>query len=312
MRVKPAQPGDRPRQLKDRCRQLSSGIDADHVVGATSHQEGALESLGVKPGDCAEGGDRGPNAAPLREVHEEIPSPRVNLAVALGSDHVPVGGLVGLSAHAADSSGLGGLGDRRRRRAWCRPSPCYPRRVVGRAVDPRTEDTIVYDLLRTPAGGSEAQVVGQAVFRNGRSRVVATDEIRLAVEEQLARAFVDRVRADERPRGYRRAGRGEVDMLVPGMAEHFIARLRGLWLGYPDGSVVTAREATAEAGATSSPRPEPSDSGAPVTDPAVRRSTLALSDRILNTRPLVRANPPEAARRPEGAPPHRTDCGWIT
>ena len=39
------------------------------------------------------------------------------------------------------------------------------------------------------------------------------------------------------------AGSGMVDMLVPGMAEHFIARLRGLWLSYPDGSVVTARAA---------------------------------------------------------------------
>ena len=63
--------------------------------------------------------------------------------------------------------------------------------------------------------------------------------------QQLVGAHADRVQADERPRGYRRSGRGIVEMLVPGMAEHFIARLRGLWLSYPDGSVVTARPGAA-------------------------------------------------------------------
>jgi len=38
--------------------------------------------------------------------------------------------------------------------------------------------------------------------------------VRVAVEELLGRAFVDRVQADERPRGYRRSGQGIVDMLV--------------------------------------------------------------------------------------------------
>ena len=72
----------------------------------------------------------------------------------------------------------------------------------------------------------------------------APEAVSVAVLELLQRPFVDRVQADERPRGYRRSGRGIVDMLVPGMAEHFIARMRGLWLPYPDGTVVTAREAT--------------------------------------------------------------------
>src|SRR5918996_1324058 len=80
--------------------------------------------------------------------------------------------------------------------------------MIDQHADPRTEDTLVFELLR-------------------------------------GRAFVDRVRPDERPRGYRRTGRGIVDLLVPGMPEHFIARMRGLWLSYPDGSVITARAAAA-------------------------------------------------------------------
>src|SRR6187399_2004388 len=112
-------------------------------------------------------------------------------------------------------------------------------------VDPRTEDTLSYALLSTKRNAGEPTVVGHATFKNGTTIVDAPDAIRTAVEELLDRAFVDRVRADERPRGYRRTGHGIVDLLVPGMPEHFIARMRGLWLSYPDGSVITARAATA-------------------------------------------------------------------
>jgi hypothetical protein len=188
--------------------------------------------------------------------------------------------------------------------------------MLQRSADPRTEDMIVYELLRTARGASTPEVVGRAVFRGGQSQVDAPESIAIAVEELLARAFVDRVRADERPRGYRRSGRGIVDMLVPGMAEHFIARLRGLWLSYPDGSVVTARVA----GAGDGPQQEaPRASLAadlaespPITDAAVRRGTLANADR--QARPLVRAHDPYDGLRPEeasGGPLSRSDCGWL-
>lgn len=183
--------------------------------------------------------------------------------------------------------------------------------MIDRSADPRTDDTLVYDLLRTPRGAAEPEVVGHATFRGGRAVVDAPEGVRVAVEELLARAFVDRVQADERPRGYRRSGRGIVDMLVPGMAEHFIARLRGLWLSYPDGSVVTARPG---GGSSSVPTLDPSDTGTPVTDAQVRRATLVNADRRLNVRPLVLAHAPEVGRRPEGSPISeisRTDCGWI-
>jgi hypothetical protein len=122
--------------------------------------------------------------------------------------------------------------------------------MTDRPMDPRTEDRITYELLRTDRASGSSEVVGRATFHEGRSTVQAPEDIAVAVRELLGRAFVDRVQADERPRGYRRTGRGQVDMLVPGMAEHFIARLRGLWLPYPDGTVVTARE-----GAAASPWP---------------------------------------------------------
>lgn len=189
--------------------------------------------------------------------------------------------------------------------------------MIDRAADPRTEDTIVFELLRTPPGGATAEVVGRATFRGGRSSVEAPDAIAVAVNEQLERAFVDRVQADERPRGYRRSGRGIVDMLVPGMPEHFIARMRGLWLSYPDGSVVTARGA---AGAPPTGRlpmlPGLTEAGPPVTDPSVRRMTLAAADQTVGSRPLVRPNPPDTGLRPESVagearPVSRTDCGWL-
>jgi hypothetical protein len=184
--------------------------------------------------------------------------------------------------------------------------------MIGPVSDPRTEDTIVFELLRTGPGEDSPQVVGSATYRGGRSSIEAPEEIRIAVEELLARAFVDRIQADERPRGYRRSGRGIVEMLVPGMPEHFLARLRGLWLSYPDGSVVTAREAAAAEPPQASP-PAAFDPGPPVTDPAVRRATLAASDRLLRARPLVRTSPPEPGLRetPLAGPSRRTDCGWV-
>ncbi|CAN5836457.1 hypothetical protein BH20CHL8_BH20CHL8_07630 [soil metagenome] len=188
--------------------------------------------------------------------------------------------------------------------------------MIDRQADPRTEDTIVFELLSTPRGSTEPAVVGTATFRAATTSVDAPDAVRLAVEEQLSRGFVDRVQADERPRGYRRSGRGMVDLLVPGMPEHFIARLRGLWLSYPDGSVVTARQ-TDTGGSTTIALPEVVDMGPPVTDPSLRRATLRSADQALGTRPLVRPHPPDIGVRPEeeesaaSGPVRRTDCGWL-
>lgn len=187
--------------------------------------------------------------------------------------------------------------------------------MFDRSTDRRTEDTVVFEVLRTARGAEAAEVVGTATFQGGRTTIDAPDEVQIAIEELLARAFVDRVKADERPRGYRRSGSGMVDMLVPGMPEHFIARLRGLWLSYPDGSVVTARPASD--GTAARPRSvEPSETGAPVTDAQVRRSTLNNADRRLGVRPLVLPHAPDDGRRPEGElasgpSVDRTDCGWI-
>ncbi len=176
-------------------------------------------------------------------------------------------------------------------------------------VDPRTEDTIVFELLRSVPGSATADVLGLATFRGGASKVEAEGDVGIAVRELLQQPYVDRLQADERPRGYRRTGRGTVDMLVPGMPEHFIARLRGLWLAYPDGSVITARETTQLPNA---PIIAVSEPGPPVRDAARRRQTLAESDRILNARPLVHSNPPPPATRAGAEPLHRTDCGWLT
>jgi hypothetical protein len=191
--------------------------------------------------------------------------------------------------------------------------------MLQRSADPRTEDTIVFELLRTPRGATTSEVVGRAVFRGGRSRVDAPEAVAVAVEELLGRAFVDRIQADERPRGYRRSGRGIVDMLVPGMPEHFIARMRGLWLSYPDGTVVTARESAPEVGLHAEPPraallPDLAESNPQVTDAAVRRGTLAAADRSLQARPLVRAHAPFDGLRPEelpSGPVGRSDCGWL-
>jgi hypothetical protein len=197
--------------------------------------------------------------------------------------------------------------------SWAAVAALSSAHMIDRTADPRTDDTLTYELLVTRASAPEPEIVGHATFRGGRTRVEAPEGIRVAVEELLARAFVDRVQADERPRGYRRSGRGIVDMLVPGMAEHFIARLRGLWLSYPDGTVVTARSA----GSVSSlpTTGDSADAGSPVTDPRVRRSTLVRADRLLGTRPLVRPHAPDDGTRPThpaaAGPVGRTDCGWL-
>jgi hypothetical protein len=185
-------------------------------------------------------------------------------------------------------------------------------------IDPiarlRTEDTIVYELVQGSQGSDDRRVVGTATFRDGVSTVDAPAAISLAVEELLSRPFVDRVQADERPRGYRRSRSGQVDLLVPGMPEHFVARMRGLWLAYPDGSLITARPA---AGTPTIPGPRAAlpdlgEGEAPVTDPAVRRATLADSGELLGAGPLVRASEPETGIR-SGEPRvvARTDCGWL-
>jgi hypothetical protein len=188
--------------------------------------------------------------------------------------------------------------------------------MIHRAADPRTEDVIVFELLSTARGSQTPTVVGHATFRGGTTTVEAPDAIRIAVEELLARAFVDRVQSDERPRGYRRSGRGMVDMLVPGMPEHFMARLRGLWLPYPDGSVVTARQSTG--GPAAIVVAEASEAAPPVTDATTRRATLGVAEQTLATSPLTRAHAPETGIRPAGAaaprttgPVGRSDCGWL-
>lgn len=190
--------------------------------------------------------------------------------------------------------------------------------MIDRQADPRTEDRITFDLLRTERGAPGPTVVGRAEFLNGTSAVDAPEAIKVAVEELLERAFVDRVQADERPRGYRRSGRPMVDMLVPGMAEHFIARLRGLWLPYPDGSIVTAREATAGGSVPALTAPEAADAAPPVTDAAVRRQSLETADQTAGGRALVTSHAPEIGIRPATAltvptrgPVSRTDCGWL-
>jgi hypothetical protein len=185
-------------------------------------------------------------------------------------------------------------------------------------IDPiarlRTEDTIVYELLQGSQGGDPPTVVGTATFRDGDSKIDAPEAIAVAVEELLARPFVDRVQADERPRGYRRSRRGQVDLLVPGMPEHFVARMRGLWLAYPDGMLITARPASSRP-PVPGPRaalPDVTEGEAPVIDPAVRRATLAESGELLGTRPLVRPNEPATGIRPgEHRAVARTDCGWL-
>ena len=180
--------------------------------------------------------------------------------------------------------------------------------MIDRTADPRTDDTLVYELVRAERGAAEPDVIGHATFHAGRVVVDAPEGVKVAVEELLSRAFVDRVQADERPRGYRRSGRGIVEMLVPGMAEHFIARLRGLWLSYPDGSVVTARPGAAMS--TAPTVADPSDTGhaghrraRPAGDPGPRRS----SARHPAPRPRPRPRGRAATRRRAGVRPREPD-----
>ncbi len=189
------------------------------------------------------------------------------------------------------------------------PIPCYPRAVINRAADPRTGDRIAFELLLSGPGGGAPKIIGRAVFDDGRTSVQAEDRVAVSVRELLERPFVDRVQADERPRGYRRSARGQVDFLVPGMAEHFIARLRGLWLSYPDGTVVTAREETPDRPETVS---EPAEPASSVSEPSIRRGTLEASSETAGGPPLVRGHAPLPGTGAEGPMPmHRTDCGWI-
>src|SRR6266480_4426045 len=189
-------------------------------------------------------------------------------------------------------------------------APAILRAVISRVADPRTDDRIVYELLRTRAPGEPATVIGEAVFSHGTTTVKADENVAIAVQELLDRPFVDRVQADERPRGYRRTGSAQVDFLVPGMPEHFLARMRGLWLPYPDGSVVTARELeTTQQPPQPLQLPDAVETLPPVIDPATRRASLAISDQTAGGRPLVRPRPPLPGDRAEEAPAHRTDCG---
>ena len=190
----------------------------------------------------------------------------------------------------------------------------YPAAVIDPIARLRTEDTIVYELVESKQGNDQERVVGSATFRDGGSKVDAPEAISVAVGELLERPFVDRVQADERPRGYRRSRRGQVDLLVPGMPEHFVARMRGLWLPYPDGTLITARPATGRP-TVPGPRaalPDVTEGEAPVTDPAVRRASLADSGELLGAGPLVRASEPvTGVRAGEGRAVARTDCGWL-
>lgn len=182
--------------------------------------------------------------------------------------------------------------------------------MIDPHADPRTEDTLVYDLLSSREAG-EPEVVGRATFSGGRTSVEGPEGVRLAVEELLGRSFVDRLRADERPRGYRRTGEGTVEMLLPGMAEHFIARMRGMWLSYPDGSVITARPA-AGASLPAVVAPASTDSAPPITDPTLRRVTLADAAELTGRQPLVAGHAPDSGLRPgTQGEVGRTDCGWL-
>ncbi len=187
--------------------------------------------------------------------------------------------------------------------------------MINRASDPRTADRIVFEILRTAPGTDVPQVIGRAIFSGGSTAVDAEENVAVAIRELLARPFVDRVQADERPRGYRRSSRGQVDFLVPGMAEHFIARLRGLWLSYPDGSVVTAREEPPSSALSESlpALPEATESSPAVVDSSRRREALEGDEETAGGPPLVRGHAPLSGLRAVETPPsaHRTDCGWI-
>ena len=214
---------------------------------------------------------------------------------------------------AGTAAGGPATGAESRRTSRRRPlRSCYPPVVITRAADPRTTDRIVYDLVRSASGQEGGDVIGTATFAAGSIELSTEPDVEAAIRELLARPFVDRVQADERPRGYRRSRQGQVDLLVPGMAEHFIARMRGLWLSYADGAVVTAREVTfPEEPSSGIVLAEAVESVPAVVDPSIRRTTLAASEETVG-RPLVRAHPPLSGQRESGVASHRTDCGWLT
>ena len=61
--------------------------------------------------------------------------------------------------------------------------------MFDRTTDPRTDDTLVYELLRTPRGASQPMDIGRATFRGGASVIDAPDDEKVAVEELHTRAF---------------------------------------------------------------------------------------------------------------------------
>jgi len=91
--------------------------------------------------------------------------------------------------------------------------------------------------------------------------------------------------------------------------------MRGLWLSYPDGSGITARETVPAASIPGPllPMPETSETTPAVVDPAIRRGTLEASAETAGGPPLVRGHAPLSGVRPSGQTlrAHRTDCGWI-
>ena len=102
-----------------------------------------------------------------------------------------------------------------------------------------------HDRLRADPGepGQRRRSLAGATFRDGQSTVEAPE--RFAGRRRAPRRpFVDRVPGGRAAAGLPpQPGRPMVDLLVPGMPEHFVARMRGLWLAYPDGSLITARPA---------------------------------------------------------------------
>src|ERR1700693_3835120 len=99
-------------------------------------------------------------------------------------------------------------------------APAIRRAVSSRAADPRSADRIVYELLRSRGPGEVPTVIGEAAFSGGTISVMAEENVAVAIRELLERPFVDRIQADERPRGYRRSRIGQVDLVVAGSPEN--------------------------------------------------------------------------------------------
>jgi hypothetical protein len=60
LRIDPPQPGDRPRQLEDRRRQLATGVNTPHALRSPADEEGTLKAATVEARSLAVGGDRVP------------------------------------------------------------------------------------------------------------------------------------------------------------------------------------------------------------------------------------------------------------